>query len=234
LPAGSDPIRWFDTWGLQELSPEARSRIKFGLMSLHANVMESSNEDGSRVRKVSLQKGFELFADEYLAGRLLTKSIMEESIPQMVYDAAVSGGWHTGSPTRNSGCTQQFGHYWVPQQVPAMLRVLFEPQVWRYRARLELPPSSEEPLPSAHHDAIAPPREVGRTLPKLTPRVGRRAASSRCRPQHHPPIRTLHHHSQIRASIQSRDAAKPSPRTHGDSIVLKPRWHGRQEWILRI
>jgi hypothetical protein len=136
LPVGSDPLRGFETWDLRGLSPGARLRIGAGLVHAHADIVASSGEDGSRVRQVSLQKAFDLFAGEYLAAGLLTESIMQESIPQNIYDAAVSGGWQTGTLERNSGCTRQFGHYWVPDNVPEMLRALFEAQVWRWRAKL--------------------------------------------------------------------------------------------------
>ena len=136
LPPSSDPLRWFDSWDLQDLSAEAALRIKAGLLSIQADIAASSREDGCRIRRESLQKAFDLFAGEHLAVGLLTESVMEESIPQYVYDAAVAGGWQTGTPERNSGCTLRFGHYWVPDQVPKMLRELFDASVWRWRAKL--------------------------------------------------------------------------------------------------
>jgi hypothetical protein len=83
-----------------------------------------------------LQKSFDAFASEYLIAGLLTDSVMAESIPRNVYDAAVSGGWQTGALEKNSGCTLLFGHYWVPANTPERLRTFFEAQVWRWRRKL--------------------------------------------------------------------------------------------------
>jgi hypothetical protein len=137
LPAGSDPLQWFDTWDLQCLDSDARGRIRMGLADLHAYVVESDPENGSRVRQLSVQKAFDLFAEEYFVSGLLTESMMAESIPRKVYEAAVSGGWLTGTLERNSGCTLKFGHYWVPENVPKMLEEWFEAKVWRWRGKLK-------------------------------------------------------------------------------------------------
>src|SRR5262245_60420566 len=79
LPAGSDPLRWFDQWDLQGLSNDARGRIQAGLLEAQADVVARCQEDG--VRQVCLQKIFDLIANEYFNGGLLTESIMAELIP---------------------------------------------------------------------------------------------------------------------------------------------------------
>lgn len=156
VPESSDPLRWFDSWGLQQLSPDAKARIKAGLVDAHADVVASRGEEGSRVRQASIEKAFDLFAKEFLAAGVLTKPMMLESIPQCVYDAAVSGGWETGALERNSGCTLQFGNYWVPDTVPMRLRKLFAVQALRWQAKVFIHPvspatqsaeSSAEPKP---------------------------------------------------------------------------------------
>jgi hypothetical protein len=42
LPVGSDPLRWYGTWDLQGLSPDARLRIRAGLMHAHADIVAST------------------------------------------------------------------------------------------------------------------------------------------------------------------------------------------------
>jgi hypothetical protein len=147
---GADPLRRFDSWDLEGLSPEARGRIRRGVGDAHADVIESGPDHDSRVRQASMRKVFGLFAEEYLNTGLLTESIIAEAIPQMVYDVAVSGGWQTGTLKANGTCTLEFGHYWVPNDVPKMMQNLFEVQVWRLRAKLEESQSAKPtPLPSS-------------------------------------------------------------------------------------
>lgn len=163
LPAGSDPRRWFDTWGLDHLSADARGRIKEGLADAHADVVESGKEDGDRVREACMKKAFALFAAEYLDAGLLTESMMKESLPQNVYDAAVSGAWATGTLERNSVCTLRFGHYWVPASIPKMLEASFEAQAWRLRGKLEVKTrsvaSESGPDPAVTSEAAADPAQ---------------------------------------------------------------------------
>ena len=157
LPAGSDPVHWSDSWDLPRFNPDASVRIKAGLLDAHADVIESRGEDGSRVREVSMRKAFDMFAKEYLAAGVLTESMLVESIPKDVYDAAVAGGWETGTLERNSRCTLRFGHYWVPEQVPQRLKELFAAQVWRWQAKaLESKLQSGEPVLSGTPGAEGP------------------------------------------------------------------------------
>ena len=142
---GADPLRWLDTWDLGRLSPEAISRIMTELATAHADVVESTEETGDRVRRESMKKAYAIFCEQHLAADLLTELALTESIPKMVYDAAVSGGWATGALEPNGRCTLAFGHYWVPPDVPNRLKQLFETQVWRLRARLFSKPRSAEP-----------------------------------------------------------------------------------------
>jgi len=148
LQDDADPFQRFDTWGLECLRSDARGRIRTGMANAHAGVIESGPDPDSRVRQASMRKVFGIFAEEYLRAGLLTESMMDDSIPRMVYDAAVSGGWQTGSLARNGGCTLQFGHYWVPPDVPKMLTKLLQGEVWRWRGELEATPGSFEPRTS--------------------------------------------------------------------------------------
>jgi hypothetical protein len=131
-----NPLRWFDEWGLESVAPAARERIREALTNAHADVIESGADNESQVRRASMKRIFDVFAAEHLNAGLLTGSMLTDTIPQMVYDAAASGRWQTGSLEKNRGCTLQYGHYWVPSDVPRMLAALFEPQVWRWRGKL--------------------------------------------------------------------------------------------------
>jgi hypothetical protein len=147
-----NPLQWFDEWGLESLGPAARDRIREALTHTHADVIESGADDGSEVRRASMKKLFDAIAAECLEAGLLTESMLNDTIPRMVYDAAVSGRWQTGSLEKNSGCTLQYGHYWVPADVPRMLAALFESQVWRWRGKLE----REMPTQTAERSLVGP------------------------------------------------------------------------------
>ena len=104
-----------------------------------------------------MQATFDLFCQEYMAAGLLTESIMEESIPEKVYDAACSGHWQSGTPEKNSRHTLQFGHYWVPPDVPQKLQVLLQAQMWRWRGLLKAQASHPSARPSVATDPMADP-----------------------------------------------------------------------------
>ena len=119
-----------------------------------------------------MKKAFALFAGEYLAADLLTAKMMTESIPQMVYDAAVSGEWASGTIERNSRCMLRFGHYWVPIDVPKRLEVLFEAQAWRLRAKLEANThlSADHPSPTPIEECTISTPPSTTTSPGQVPR----------------------------------------------------------------
>jgi hypothetical protein len=131
-----NPLRWLDEWGLESLVPAARDSIREALTDAHASIIESGADHESQVRRASMKKIFDVVAREHLDAGLLTESMLTDTIPQVVYDAAVSGRWQTGSIEKNSGCTLEFGHHWVPSDVPRILAALFESQVWRWRGKL--------------------------------------------------------------------------------------------------
>ena len=161
IPQDADPLHWFDKWELESLSDEAKQRIRKGLADAHAAVIDSSPEAGSSVRDKAVQAAFDLFCQEYMAAGLLTESIMEESIPEKVYDAACSGHWQTGTPEKNSRYTLQFGHYWVPPDVPQMLKVLLQAQMWRWRGSLKAQAPHPSARPSVATDPMADPGLAG-------------------------------------------------------------------------
>jgi hypothetical protein len=164
----ADPLRWFDEWELESLPPEARDRIREGLANVHADVIDSVADHDSSARRTSMRKAFELFTLEYLNAALLTEWVMSQSIPRMVYDAAVSAGWQTGALQKNRRCTIQFGHYWVPSEVPAMLEELFRAHAWRLRGKLPRNPS-EAPEVLGPAQSIRPePSPVRADRKKLT------------------------------------------------------------------
>jgi len=162
----ADPFRWLDAWGLECLDSDARDRIRAVLANAHADVIDSGADHDSKVRVASMRSVFGLVADEYLNAGLLTESMLEASLPQIAYDAAVSGGWQTGAAEKSSRCTLQFGHYWVPNDVPQILKALFEVQVWRFRGRLNVKPlladRSERPSVEPARPEAEPTKKRGR------------------------------------------------------------------------
>jgi hypothetical protein len=164
-----NPLRWFDEWGLESVAPAARERIREVLTNAHADVIESGADNESQVRRASMKRIFDVFAAEYLNAGLLTESMLTDAIPQMVYDAAVSGRWQTGSLEKNSGYTLQYGHHWVPSDVPRMLAALFESQVWRWRGQL----GRQSGTPNGAPTQTAEPRSLAPVGPQA-PKRGRK------------------------------------------------------------
>jgi hypothetical protein len=163
-----DPLQWFDERKLESLPPEAGDRIRQGLANAHADVIDSGADHDSSARRASIRKVFELIAQVYLDAGLLTESMLSQSIPQMAYDVAVAGGWQTGALQKNRSCTIQFGHYWVPSEVPAMLEELFRAHAWRLRGKLPRN-SNEAPAVLGPAESIRPePAPVPADYKRLT------------------------------------------------------------------
>jgi hypothetical protein len=161
LPPGSDPLRCFDEWNLEQLSAEAKARIKAELLEAHADVIERSRED--TVREISMKKAFAVFAQEFLAAGCLTELMLRDSIPQNVHDAAVSGGWESGTRQANRRFTVRFGNHWVPAEVPNRLSKLFEAPVCRWRAKLSesrSTPSTDTTVTNQQAPAQMAPGEI--------------------------------------------------------------------------
>lgn len=125
-----------DESNLDALSLDARQKIRDAISNAHADVLDSGKENGSIFREASMKKVFDAFADAYFSAQLLTEEELTKLIPMLVYDAAVAGAWQTGAVERNSRFTLQFGHYWVPEHVPARLGALFKSQASRWRAKI--------------------------------------------------------------------------------------------------
>jgi hypothetical protein len=173
-----NPLQWFDEWGLENVAPAARDRIREALTDAHADVIESGADNESQVRRASMKRIFDVFAAEYLDAGLLTESMLTDTIPRMVYDAAASGRWQTGSLEKNRGCTLQYGHYWVPSEVPRMLAALFESQVWRWRGKLErqsgTPTETAEPrsLATMGNEILSRTNRADEPTPRRSPGGG--------------------------------------------------------------
>jgi hypothetical protein len=157
-----NPLQWLDEWGLECLVTAARDRIREALTDAHANVIESGADHDSKVRRASMKKLFDVIAAECLDAGLLTESMLNDTIPRIVYDAAVSGRWQTGSLEKNSNCTLQYGHHWVQHDVPRMLAAMFESQVWRWRGKLGRQSGTQEPIAEPRPFATA-----GTQAPKM-------------------------------------------------------------------
>jgi hypothetical protein len=182
---GADPCGCFDGWDLGCLSSETQGRIRACLANAHADVIESGPDLDSSVRRASMRKVFDGFAEEYLKAGLLTESMLGEAIPRMVYEAAVSGSWQTGSLSKNSGCTLQYGRYWVPPGIPQMLTDLFRAPVYRWRARLEAKPGSAAPSTAQPSGRELQPQALARPKGNSSEQGERRLGARRATPSSH-------------------------------------------------
>lgn len=114
MPPNTDPLHWFDQWELDIVTADARQKMRKALLNAHADVLDADNDADSQVRVASMKRVFDEFADAYVSDGLLTETVLTNDIPTLIYDAAVAGGWQTGTEAANTTAvarrTSNFAH----------------------------------------------------------------------------------------------------------------------------
>jgi hypothetical protein len=150
----TEPLRHFETWNLSSLGGAARQRIKAGIASVHATVLDPSLIANRPTNDIDLMYGqirvcYDVIAAEFLQAEVLDEVKLTETIPQMVFDVIVSGRWKRGfgfsAPTKTY--TLEYGNYWTHPNVQNILvgRCLAgRIEHWRAKAMLSVNPTAQQ------------------------------------------------------------------------------------------
>jgi hypothetical protein len=114
LEQNSDPVRWVDAWPVRGVSANIRDKIKAQLLRAHAAFWRSSDPEDVFAHAQYMQLAFYAVAQILFQAKILTTETLGYSLPELIWDAAISGGWwNRAAETRTDEFTEQFGHYWV-------------------------------------------------------------------------------------------------------------------------
>ncbi len=150
LEHNSDPVRWVDAWHLPGLNENIRNKIKAQLLRAHAAFLRSSDREDILAHAPYMQLAFHAVAEILLQAKILTTETLGESLPELIWDAAISGGWWTrAGETQTDQFTDRFGHYWVNSDWGSSFARLFVAEISEWRARLldiagAVPPRDDE------------------------------------------------------------------------------------------
>ena len=132
--ARQNPIQWVDDWPVRGVTSEHRQRLKIELLRADAAFWRSP--DTPTAHLAAMREAFEGVALVLFVGGILTESLLQNEIPQLVWDSAIAAGWwRCASETPQSIFPERLGHYWVWRDDRIDWQRLFhdETEVWLAR-----------------------------------------------------------------------------------------------------
>jgi hypothetical protein len=87
-----DPVKWVDDWAVSDLSTRDRDRIKAQLLRADSAFWRSPDADSADLTAMRL--AFDGIAKVLFEVGILTKQILQDEIPILVWDSAIAGGWY--------------------------------------------------------------------------------------------------------------------------------------------
>lgn len=107
-----DALKWVDGGAAAGLSGEHRNWIKAQLMRADSSFWRSPDTPSAAIN--AMRQAFTGIARVLANAGILTKELLQNDIPAIVWDAAVAGGWYRfASETPQDIFPEQLGHYWV-------------------------------------------------------------------------------------------------------------------------
>src|ERR1051326_533809 len=107
-----DPVKWVDEWSVPGLSSEHRKKIRTQLLRADGAFERLSDPDSAAV--ASMRQAFDGVAEVLFQAGILTEDLLQDNIPQLVWDSAIAGGWwRFASESREDIFPERLGHYWV-------------------------------------------------------------------------------------------------------------------------
>lgn len=165
-------LQWVDAWPVPDLSPKDRMRIKAHLLAEDAAFCKSP-DDPSTVPEC-MRRAFTGVAEVLFEAGLLNEHLLENEIPQLVWDASAAGGWCRFASELHPGISStRIGHYWVWGDEERTLHNFFRGGIAEWLSRL-----LSEPLKTARAAALDTDRinrwirEEGYDNPGLATKLG--------------------------------------------------------------
>jgi len=132
---GDDPLKWVNQWPVCGLSSDHRRKISVQLLRAHAAFWKAP--DGSSADVDAMRMAFVGIAEVLLDAGLLTEPLLQSEIGQLVWDAAIAGGWwRFASEARQDIFSEQLGRYWVWRDDRRDWQTLFRAETAECRAKL--------------------------------------------------------------------------------------------------
>jgi hypothetical protein len=154
--AGHDPCIWVDLWRVEGLSESDRRKIKAELLRAHVVFWKAPDEFQADTQAMS--RAFHGVARILLDAGILNKQLLEEDIPELVWDAAIAGAWwRFASETRQGMFPTKQGHYWVYRDDSRDWNHLFALEAIEWQARLLEAPA---PVPGPAEPPKSPERRT--------------------------------------------------------------------------
>jgi hypothetical protein len=134
-PHDPNPIKWVDEWLVPDLSAADRAMIKAALWQADAVFWKLPSSSSADME--SMRLAFDGIAAALFDAGILTESLLENDIPTLVWDSAISGGWfHYASGTDKDIFPEKIGHHWVWRDESRDWQGLFRAESSRWRSEL--------------------------------------------------------------------------------------------------
>jgi hypothetical protein len=137
-PARTDlqgPTKWVDEWSVAELSPKDRSLIKAQLHRADSAYWRSP--DAVSADRDAMKLAFDGIAKALFEVGILTEQLLQNEIPTLVWDSAISGGWYRfASDTPERIFPEQLGHYYVWREEAKDWKGIFRSETAHWLAML--------------------------------------------------------------------------------------------------
>jgi hypothetical protein len=146
-PHNPDPLRWVDQWNVTNLSAEIRQAVKVAILRAHAAFWKLP--DAPSADCDSMRLAFTGIASALSDAGILTKELLENEIPLLVWDSAVAGGWwYRAAEMRTEIFPHRIGHYWGWLEEDRDWQGLFRAETAEWHAKLLEVPSPEAAAPN--------------------------------------------------------------------------------------
>ena len=134
-PHNPDPVRWVDQWNVAYLSAEIRQAVKAAILRAHAAFWKLP--DAPSADCDSMRLAFAGIASALFDAGILTKELLEDEIPLLVWDSAVAGGWwYLAAEMRTEILPHRIGHYWGWLEEDRDWQGLFRAETAEWHAKL--------------------------------------------------------------------------------------------------
>ena len=148
-PGQNDPTKWVNEWSVCGLTEIHRKKIKAQLMRADGAFWRSPDLPTADVDSMGL--AFNGIAQVLFDAGILTRQLLAQEIPTLVWDSAIAGSWwRLASETRQDIFPEQLGHYWVWRDESRDWTGLFRAEAAEWQAKLlDAEASGATPLATA-------------------------------------------------------------------------------------
>lgn len=106
-----DVTKWLAAWSVAGLTEDLRKRIRAQLLRADALFLRAPEQGGVLE---AMRQAFSGIAGVLHSARILTEEILQNDLPNFVWDSAIAAGWwRRASESRQDIFSEAVGHYWI-------------------------------------------------------------------------------------------------------------------------